>query len=138
MFTTACHHPHTPELTVTRNQPLRSLRNYIMTTSNNGQLDEEAFERGFLELRITPRADGRSPAQVLFGHPLRSGVPTHHCVFAPEWQQAADECDAKYNIYANKRNNVTTAPLVNFMVYPSVLGSIYRTTPLTCGTTLGR
>ncbi|XP_043224554.1 uncharacterized protein LOC122382811 [Amphibalanus amphitrite] len=42
-----------------------------------------------------PRADGRSPAQVLFGHPLRSAVPAHHRAFADCWQRAADDCDAR-------------------------------------------
>ncbi|KAK3854724.1 hypothetical protein Pcinc_038818 [Petrolisthes cinctipes] len=44
-------------------------------------------------LRNAPRADGRSPSQVLFGHPMRSAVPAHHRSFAPEWQRAADDCD---------------------------------------------
>ncbi|KAK3866863.1 hypothetical protein Pcinc_027641 [Petrolisthes cinctipes] len=68
-----------------------------MTTTTSGQLDNDAFERGILELRNMPRIDGRLPAQVLFGHPLRSGVPTHHQAFAPEWQRAAEECDARAN-----------------------------------------
>ena len=66
-----------------------------MTTTRNWNLDEDSFARGLLELRKTPRADGRSPAQVLFGHPLRSSLPAHHRSFAAEWQQAANECDAK-------------------------------------------
>ena len=43
------------------------------------------LDRGLLELRNTPRADGRSPAQVLFGYPLRSGsVPMHHRAYAED------------------------------------------------------
>lgn len=67
----------------------------IMTTTERGQLDEDEFARGMLELRNTPRAEGRSPAQVLCGHPMRSCVPAHHRSFAPQWQRAADVCDAK-------------------------------------------
>ena len=58
-------------------------------------MDSDAYAEGLLELRNTPRADGRSPAQVLFGHPLRSTVPAHHRAFADRWQRAADACDAK-------------------------------------------
>ncbi|MPC99439.1 hypothetical protein E2C01_094852 [Portunus trituberculatus] len=36
-----------------------------------------------------------SPSQVLFGHPLRSSVPTHYRSFVEEWQKAAAECDSK-------------------------------------------
>ncbi|XP_045132899.1 uncharacterized protein LOC123517089 [Portunus trituberculatus] len=59
-------------------------------------IDEEAFDRGLLELRKTPRPDSRSSAQVLDGHPLRSAVPAHRRAFAPEWQVAGDEYDARW------------------------------------------
>ena len=35
-----------------------------------------------------------SPAQILFGHPLRSVVPAHRQSFASRWQKTADEQDA--------------------------------------------
>lgn len=57
--------------------------------------DDEAFNRGLMELRNTPRLDGRSPAQVLYGRPLRTAVPAHMRAFAPEWQAADEDCDAK-------------------------------------------
>ena len=57
--------------------------------------DDDAFDRGLLELRNTPRPDGRSPAQVLFGRRLRTAVPAHRRAFTPEWQAADEECDAK-------------------------------------------
>ena len=93
---------------------IKIIEKLIMTTSNNRQLDEEVFKRGLLELRNTPRADGRSPAQVLFGHPLRSGIPTHHRAFVPEWQRAANECDAKaqhLRQQTKQRHNRSARPL---------------------------
>ncbi|MPC98958.1 hypothetical protein E2C01_094349 [Portunus trituberculatus] len=66
-----------------------------MTTTQNGNLDDDAFNRGLLELRNTPHGDGRLPSQVLFEHPLRSSVPTHYRSFAEEWQKAAAKCDSK-------------------------------------------
>ena len=74
---------------------VKAVKKLIRTASSRGQLDDEQLCEGLLELRNTPRADGRSPAQILFGHPIRSGVPTHHRAFAPEWQRAAAECEAK-------------------------------------------
>ena len=74
---------------------VKTVKKLIVAASADGRLDDDQLDRGLLELRNTPRADGRSPAQTLFGHPLRSGVPTHHRAFAPEWQLAADVCDAK-------------------------------------------
>ena len=54
---------------------VRTVKKLIMTTTRTGHLDEDDFARGLFELRNTPRAEGRSPAQVLFGHPMRSAVP---------------------------------------------------------------
>ena len=65
-----------------------------MTTTTARHLDEDDFARGLLELRNTLHAEVRLPVQVLFGHPMRSAVPAHHRSFAPEWQLAADDCDA--------------------------------------------
>lgn len=73
---------------------VKSVKRLIQTTATGG-LDSDEFARALLELRNTPRADGRSPAQVLFGHPLRSSVPAHHRSFAAEWQRKADECDTR-------------------------------------------
>ena len=74
---------------------VKVVKKLIRTTTSNVSLDDDAFARGLLELRNTPREDGRSPAQVLFGHPIRSALPVHYRSFAPEWQQAAQECDIK-------------------------------------------
>ena len=38
------------------------------------------------EFRNTPRACGKSPAEMLFGHQLRSIVPAHWLAFDPQWQ----------------------------------------------------
>ena len=93
---------------------VKTAKKLIITASSNGRLDEEQLSRGLLELRNTPRADGRSPAQVLFGHPIRSCVPTHHRAFAPEWQRAATECEVKAAATreaATSRHDATARPL---------------------------
>ena len=87
--------PHYPRSNGHAEAAVKSVKKLILTTTQRGQLDEDAFARGLLELRNTPRAEGRSPAQVLFGHPMRSCVPAHHLSYAQQWQRAADVCDAK-------------------------------------------
>ena len=74
---------------------VKTVKHLVAKTTSNGSIDDERLYRGLLELRNTPGACGRSPAQVVFGHPIRSWVPAHRNAFAPEWQQRADECDAK-------------------------------------------
>ena len=50
---------------------MKTVKNLVVAASPSGRLDNEQLDRGLLELRHAPRADGRSPAQVVFGHPLR-------------------------------------------------------------------
>ena len=69
------------------------MKRQVEKTTNRGDLDDEAFDRGLLEFRNTPRAGGLSPAQVLFGHPIRSIIPTHRTAFADTWQQQAARLD---------------------------------------------
>ena len=93
---------------------VKLVKKLIITASSGGWLDEEQLSRGLLELRNTPRADGRAPAQVLFGHPIRSCVPTHHRAFAPEWQRAAAECETKAAAtreQVTRRHDATARPL---------------------------
>ena len=59
------------------------------------KLDCEDFDRTLLEFRNTPNSTGRSPAQVLYGRPLRSCLPAHQNAFLPEWQAKADDCDRR-------------------------------------------
>ena len=58
-------------------------------------IDDEAFLQGLLELRNSPRGDNRSPAQVVYGHPIRSKMPMHWRAYAKEWQTSAEECERK-------------------------------------------
>lgn len=74
---------------------VKAVKYLILKTAPNGNIDVEDFDRGLLELRNSPNHTGRSPAQVLFGHNLRSCVPAHHTSFLPEWQDRADACDRR-------------------------------------------
>ncbi|XP_068214008.1 uncharacterized protein [Palaemon carinicauda] len=106
--------PYNPKANGHAEATVKIIKKLILTTTANGKLDEDEFARGLLELRNTPRPDGRSPAQILFGHPLRSRIPAHHRSFAKEWQRTADECDiqAKYlRQQAKERYDATARPL---------------------------
>ena len=73
---------------------VRILKSLVAKTGCKS-IAEEKFMHGLLELRNSPRADGRSPSQVVFGHPMRSQVPMHHSSYAKEWQRSSDEADRK-------------------------------------------
>ena len=87
--------PHFPQSNGHAEAAVKSVKRLIKKLTQHGDLDTDEFAQALLELRNTPRADGRSPAQVVFGHPLRSAVPAHHRAFAARWQKAADACDAR-------------------------------------------
>ena len=58
-------------------------------------VNADKWAKGLLQLHNTPRADGLSSAQVVYGHPVCDTLPIHKCAFAPEWQRSikeADEC----------------------------------------------
>ena len=58
------------------------------------QLSANVWVRGILQYRNTPGPDGRSPAQIVFGRPIRDTLPAHRRAFDLCWQRAADEADA--------------------------------------------
>ena len=61
----------------------------------DGKVNSDEFQSGLLELKNSPREDGLSPAQRLFGHPLRSRVPTHWRAFDRKWQMSAELADKR-------------------------------------------
>ena len=57
-------------------------------------MDEEKLCRALLQYCNTPsRKDGLSPAQKLYGQPVKDMLPAHHRLFAPaaEWQPSIEE-----------------------------------------------
>ncbi|QQP52230.1 Uncharacterized protein FKW44_004319, partial [Caligus rogercresseyi] len=61
----------------------------------DGDIKDEDLSADILELRNTPRVDGCSPAQTLFGRPLRSQVPCHWRSFTPKWQPKSEDAYMK-------------------------------------------
>lgn len=78
--------PHFPQSNGHAEAAVKAMKALVMKTAPSGDLDIDAFRQALLEWRNTPRQHGRSPAQIVFGHPLRSLIPTHRRAFAPEWQ----------------------------------------------------
>ena len=58
------------------------------------QLDSDLWAQGVLQHRNTPGPDGRSPPEILYGHPVRDMLPAHRRNFAAEWQISADRAEA--------------------------------------------
>jgi hypothetical protein len=86
--------PHYPQSNGHAESAVKATKAIIKKTSPKTQTCEQ-FAQAMLELRNTPRADGRSPAQVVFGRSIRSNVPAHHHAYAQVWWDLAREADIK-------------------------------------------
>ena len=91
---------------------MRDMKHLVAKTTANGNLNDDAFDEGLLEWRNTPHcATGVSPTQILFGHTLRSLVPTHHRNFSTSWQSQADTRNmAVARFPANSQTGTTLRP----------------------------
>ncbi|XP_050706734.1 uncharacterized protein LOC126992106 [Eriocheir sinensis] len=87
--------PHYPQSNGHAEATVKTVKHLIMKVAPSGNIDCEEFDRGLLELRNTPNFTGRSPAQILFGRPLRSCVPAHPHSFSEDWQAKAEDCDRR-------------------------------------------
>ena len=87
--------PYYPQSNGRAEAAVKAMKGLILKAAPSGQLDDEAFQHGLLEWRNTPGSDGRSPAQLVFGRPMRTLVPAHRSAFAAEWQESMEECDRK-------------------------------------------
>jgi len=59
---------------------VKLVKNMLKKLDLNDVTSKE-FCEALMELRNTPRADGRSPNEIVFGHNLYSKVPIHHTSF---------------------------------------------------------
>ena len=116
--------PHYPQSNGHAEAAVKTVKHLIMKVAPSGNIDSEAFDQALLELRNTPTHTGRSPAQALYGHPLRSCVPAHAKAFAKEWQARAESCDrraAKRTQDAKARYDDRACPL-----QPVEIGALVR------------
>ena len=111
--------PHYPQSNGHAEANVKSLKYLIMKTTHNGQVnDSDEFAKGLLELRNTPRVDGLSPSQILFGRPLRSCVPAHKSAFKTTWHEMAKEYDRRHTLQeaTTQRYNIQAKPLSQLAV----------------------
>ena len=85
--------PYYPQSNGLAESAVKTAKHLVTTATRNGCLDIDEFHRGLLELRNTPGQKGVSPAQLLFGRPMRSCVPTHRLAFHQRWQEIALDLD---------------------------------------------
>jgi len=106
--------PHYPQANGLAEAGVKAAKTLLMKMSPSGDLRNEAFQLGLLELRNTPKSHGHSPAQLLFGQPIRTQLPLHRSQFTSEWRKQFKEADSratKLKEKAVQHYNSTAKPL---------------------------
>ncbi|XP_068243688.1 uncharacterized protein [Palaemon carinicauda] len=85
--------PHNPQSNDPAKAAVNSIKHLILKTASSGKINCGDFDHGLLEVRNTPNFTGRSPAQVLYGRPLRPCILAHPKAFSKEWQVKTEDCD---------------------------------------------
>ena len=82
--------PHYPQSNGLAEAAVKTVKNLLKKCGGHNA----KFKEALLELRNTPNAYGKSPAEIIFGKPLRSRVPAHRSAFSQEWLKSLEEYDA--------------------------------------------
>ena len=56
---------------------VKSMKMLLTKCSPNGDIETEEFMEALIEYRNTPKKEGLSPSQLVFGHNMRSTIPVH-------------------------------------------------------------
>ena len=83
---------------------VKQMKKIVRATWNKdqGKPNWDALTESVLLYYNTPRHEGASPSQLLFGHPTRDTLPAHRRAFSDEWQRQADEVEAKAELMRGK------------------------------------
>ena len=94
--------PTTTKPTVLQRLQSKAVKTLLSKTTANGNINIDAFRAGLLEFRNTPRTNGFSPSQLLFGRPLQSQVLAHPSAFNQEWRDLRNTIDQAASSLAAK------------------------------------
>jgi hypothetical protein len=105
--------PHYPQSNGHAEAAVKAVKELVLKLAPSGDLSSEEFLAGLLEFRNTPHETGLSPAQIVFGHQLRSIVPAHRSSYASQWKEvmAARERQAEANAAKKIHFDSRTRPL---------------------------
>ena len=95
--------PHHHQANGDAESAVKSMKNLVIKCTEDGNIDSEEFLVALLEWRNTPGQTGYSPAQILFGSPMRTLIPAHHRIFDKKWHDIASEHDS--NIAERRRKD---------------------------------
>lgn len=92
--------PNYPQSNGHAEAAVAAMKDLVTKISPRGDLTSDEFASGMLEFRNTPRENGLSPAEMVFGHPLRSIVPAHRTSYATRRQAVMEGRDRQAELDA--------------------------------------
>ena len=93
--------PHYPQSNGHAESAVKAMKSLVAKSAESGDIDSDEFCEGLLEWLNTPKAAGLSPAEILYGHSLRSIIPTKMCSYKQIWKEKFDKWDS--NVVDSKR-----------------------------------
>ena len=96
--------PHFAQSNGTAEACVKQMKKLVRANWNreSGEPEWDALTESMLIYYNTPRYDGTSPSQLLFGHPTRDTLPAHRRVFSKEWQRQSDVLEEKAALVRDK------------------------------------
>ena len=95
---------------------VKAMKALVAKTTINGDISCEAFQRGLLEWRNTPKAHGKSPAELLYGCQLRSVVPSLERNLSPPWKADIEKKIAELQAKSERYYNIGARDLPELSV----------------------
>jgi len=106
--------PHYAQSNGHAESAVKAMEALVIKVAPTGNIDIDKFQKALLEWRNTPRNHGLSPAQMVFGRPIRTQLPVHpHALrqCSPDEEQAAAEAAADQREKAARRYDDHAKPL---------------------------
>lgn len=116
--------PYHPQSNGIAEAAVKSMKKVIEGCWSKGAFDSDAFAKALLLFRNTPRSGGASPAQKVYGRPVKDSLPAHRRSFAPEWQKQDEILEERAQWakeIAKDHFNSTAKQLIAFKVGDHVL-----------------
>ena len=74
---------------------INTMKSLVEGAWKSGTFNLDKFAKSLLMFRNAPRSGGASPAEVVFGKPVRDLIPAHRRSFSSEWQRSASTLEKR-------------------------------------------
>ena len=95
---------------------VKAMKALVAKATVNGDISGEAFQRGLLEWRNTPKAHGKSPAELVYGCQMRSVVPSLERNLSPPWKAKIEKKVAELQKKSERYYNIGAKDLKELSV----------------------